>query len=124
LTRHWTQRALALLPVHRFAGKLVLLGDGIKIPKSGRRMPRVKLLHQPGESNTKPPFIMGHSVQVVSLLVAAADSFFAVPMAGRIHAGVKFTNRDHRTLPGKCCDLLDSGERREPAPDGDNAACA
>jgi hypothetical protein len=40
--------------------------------------------------------------------VAAADSFFAVPLAGRIHEGVKFTNRDHRTLPGKCCDLLDS----------------
>jgi hypothetical protein len=108
LTVHWTQRALALLPVHRFAGKLVLLGDGIKIPKSGRRMPGVKLLHQPGESNTKPPFIMGHSVQVVSLLVAAADSFFAVPLAGRIHEGVKFTNRDHRALPGRCCDLLDS----------------
>ncbi|HWM70388.1 MAG TPA: IS4 family transposase, partial [Steroidobacteraceae bacterium] len=96
LTVHWTQRALALLPVHRFADKLVLLRDGIKIPKSGRRMPGVKLLHQPGESNTKPPFIMGHSVQVVSLLVAAADSFFAVPLAGRIHEGVKFTNRDHR----------------------------
>jgi hypothetical protein len=44
----------------------------------------------------------------MSLLVAAADSFFAVPLAGRIHEGVKFTNRDHRTLPGKCCDLLDS----------------
>jgi hypothetical protein len=108
LTVHWTQRARALLPVHRFAGKLVLLGDGIKIPKSGRRMPGVKLLHQPGDSNTKPPFIMGHSVQVVSLLVAAADSFFAVPLAARIHEGVKFTNRDHRTLPSKCCDLLDS----------------
>jgi hypothetical protein len=108
LTVHWTRRAVALLPVHRLAGKLVLLGDGIKIPKSGRRMPGVKLLHQPGQSNTKPAFIMGHSVQVVSLLVAAADSFCAVPLAGRIHEGVKFTTRDQRTLPAKCCDLLDS----------------
>ena len=63
LTVHWTQRALTLLPVHRFAGKLVLLGDGIKIPKVRAAHARVKLLHQPGESNTKPPFIMGHSVR-------------------------------------------------------------
>ena len=56
---------------------------------------------------------MGHSMQVASLLVAAADAFFAVPLAVRIHEGVKFTNRDHRTLPGKCCDLLDSLQLRQ-----------
>jgi len=114
LTRHWVQRVLEVLPLHRFAGRPVLLGDGIKIPKTGRRMPAVKLLHQAGESNTKPTYIMGHSVQVVSVLVAAADSFVAVPLAGRIHEGVKFTNRDHRTLPSKCCDLLEGLALGEP----------
>ncbi|MGH7461858.1 MAG: transposase, partial [Longimicrobiales bacterium] len=114
LTRHWVQRVLQLLPLHRFAGRPVLLGDGIKVAKAGRRMPAVKLLYQPGESNTKPAYIMGHSVQVVSVLISAADSYFAVPLAGRIHEGVKFTNRDHRTLPGKCCDLLDTLGLGEP----------
>ena len=114
LTHHWCERAFALLPLHRFAGRPVLLGDGIKIPKSGRKMPAVKLLQQPSEGNTKPEFIMGHSVQVVSVLVAAAGSFFAVPLAGRIHEGVKFTNRDHRSLPGKCCDLIDALALGEP----------
>jgi hypothetical protein len=114
LTRCWVQRVLQLLPLQRFAGRPVLLGDGIKVAKAGRRMPAVKLLHQAGESNTKPAYIMGHSVQVVSVLVAAADSFFALPLAGRIHEGVKFTNRDHRTLPGKCCDLLDALGLQEP----------
>src|SRR5258706_1654298 len=32
LTQLWTQRAFALFPVHRLAGRPVLLGDGIKIP--------------------------------------------------------------------------------------------
>ena len=71
-------------------------------------MPAVKLLYQESEGNTKPRYIMGHSVQVVSMLVAAAGSFFAVPLAGRIHQGVKFTNRDHRTLPVKFASLLDA----------------
>ena len=50
----------------------------------------------------------GHSVQVVSLLVAAAGSFVAVPLSGRIHDGVKFTNRDHRTAHVKFGGLIDS----------------
>ena len=114
LTCHWVQQAIRVLPVHRFDGRPVLLGDGIKIPKSGRRMPAVKLLHQQSEGNTKPQYIMGHSVQVVSVLVAAAGSFFAVPLAGRIHEGVKFTNRDQRTLPRKCCDLLETVRLGQP----------
>ena len=114
LTRLWTQRALALFPVHRFAGRPVLLGDGIKIPKSGRKMPAVKLLHQESEGNTKPEYIHGHSVQVISMLVGAGASFFAVPLAGRIHEGVKFTNRDQRTLPEKFDALLDSLDIGEP----------
>jgi len=107
LTRLWTQRAFALFPVHRLAGRPVLLGDGIKIPKSGRKMPAVKHLHQESEGNTKPEYIMGHSIQVLSMLVAADTSFFSVPLAGRIHEGVKLTNRDQRTLPTKFANLLD-----------------
>ena len=111
LTRLWTQRALALFAVHRFAGRPVLLGDGIKIAKSGRKMPAVKRLHQESEGNTKPEFIMGHSVQVISMLVAAGASFFAVPLAGRIHEGVKFSKRGRPRLYGqkiKLWSLFDS----------------
>ncbi len=114
LSRLWTQRAVSLFPVHRFAGRPVLLGDGIKIPKSGRKMPAVKLLHQESEGNTKPEYIMGHCVQVVSILAGAGTSFFAVPLAGRIHEGVKFTNRDHKTLPERFAGLLDALHIGEP----------
>ena len=57
---------------------------------------------------------MGHSIQVLSLLVAAGTSFFAVPLAGRIHEGVKFSNRDQRTLPTKFANLLDALAIAEP----------
>lgn len=70
LSASWTQAALRLFtnPV-RVNGRLVLVGDGIKAPKSGKKMPAVKLLHQQSESNTKPEYIMGHSMQAVGLLV-------------------------------------------------------
>src|ERR1700733_735741 len=103
----WTQVVLRLFPQPlRINGRCVVVGDGIKVPKRGRRMPGVKLLHQQSESNTKPEYIMGHSLQAVSLLVQAAASVFAVPLAIRIHEGVVWSNRDRRTLLNKMLVLL------------------
>jgi hypothetical protein len=95
----WAQVVLALFPSPvRVNGRLVLVGDGVKIAKRGKKMPAVKLLHQQSESNTKPEYIMGHSLQAVSLVVHAAQSFFGVPLAARIHEGLVWSNRDKRTL--------------------------
>jgi hypothetical protein len=42
------------------------------------------------------------------LIVRAASSFLAVPLACRIHEGVVFTNRDHRSLLDKLVLLVNS----------------
>ena len=109
MTKLWCKIVLRLFTgVLRVNGRIVLLGDGLKIPKEGKKMPAVKCLHQESESNTKPTFIMGHSFQSVSLLVSACKSVFAVPLASRIHEGVVFSNRDQRTLLDKMVGLLSS----------------
>lgn len=103
----WTKLVLRLFPAPlRVNGRPVVVGDGLKAPKRGKKMPAVKLLHQQSESNTKPEYIMGHSLQAVSLLVNAASSVFAVPLAARIHEGLVFSNRDRRTLLDKMLTLL------------------
>src|SRR6202795_1015426 len=102
LSALWTQAVLQMFPhLVRVNGRLVLVGDGIKAPKRGKKMPAVKLLHQQSESNTKPEYIMGHSMQAVGLLVHAAKSVFSVPLAVRIHEGLVWSNRDKRTLLDK-----------------------
>jgi hypothetical protein len=107
LSALWARTVLQLFPRPvRVNGRLVLVGDGVKIAKRGKRMPAVKLLHQQSESNTKPEYIMGHSLQAVSLLVHAAASVFAVPLAARIHEGLVWSNRDKRTLLDKMLGLL------------------
>jgi DDE superfamily endonuclease len=105
----WAQAVLRLFsnPV-RVNGRLVLVGDGIKVPKRGKKMPGVKLLHQQSNCSTKPEYIMGHSLQTVALLVNAASSFFAVPLAVRIHEGLVWSNRDKRTLLDKMLGLIQS----------------
>src|SRR5207248_949700 len=107
LSALWTRAVLRLFPAPlRVQDRLVLVGDGIKVAKRGRKMPAVKLLYQQSDTNTKPEYIMGHSLQAVSLLVEAASSVFAVPLAARIHEGLVWSNRDRRTLLDKMLALL------------------
>lgn len=115
LSRLWTKLVLRLFPgLIRVKGRLVLVGDGIKVSKQGRKMPAVKLLYQQSESNTKAQYIMGHSFQSVSILSQAANSVFAVPLVARIHEGIVHSNRDQRTLLDKMIALLESIAMAEP----------
>lgn len=109
LARCWTALLLSIHPaLVLIGGRIVLLADGIKISKAGKKMPAVKCLHQESGSNTKPEFIMGHSCQAISLLVGAQESFFAIPLIARIHEGLVFSNRDERTLLDKMVALVNS----------------
>lgn len=111
----WSGLVLRLFPgLIRVNGRLVLVGDGIKIAKQGKKMPAVKRLHQSSESNSKAPYIMGHSFQVVSILTQAAGSVFAVPLVARVCEGIVLSNRDRRTLLDKMITLLALTALREP----------
>jgi hypothetical protein len=115
LTRLWCTLVFRLHPgILRIHGRPVLVGDGIKVAKAGRKMPGVKKLHQQSDSNTKPEYIFGHSCQAAGVLTQALSSVFASPLACRIHEGTVFSNRDHRTLLDKMILLLDSLGLKEP----------
>jgi Transposase DDE domain len=110
LTRLWTQVMLLCHPhLLRVKGRIVLVRDGLKVAKSGRKMLAVKRLHQQSDANTKPEYIMGHSCQAVGVLVGElSSSVLAIPLASRIHEGVVLSNRDQKTLLDKMVLLLES----------------
>jgi hypothetical protein len=108
LTQLWRQTLLRLFGrcLVRVKGRPVVLVDGLKRPKEGRKMPAVKSLHQESRCNAKASFIMGHSLQAVALLVQTAGVCLAVPVAARIHEGIVWSARDRRTLLDKLGALL------------------
>jgi hypothetical protein len=115
LTRTWRHLVFKAHPgLLRIQGRPVLVGDGLKVAKAGRKMPAVKRLHQESESNTKPEYIFGHSCQAVAVLAQALLSVFAIPLTCRIHEGVVVSNRDKRTLLDKMILLIDSLGISEP----------
>jgi len=107
LTTLWVQFVLRVFRPVTFGDYILLIADGLKVPKEGKKMPAVKSLHQESENNSKAPFIMGHSFQVLGLLVnGPVGQFFCVPLVSRIHEGLVWSNRDKRTLLDKLVGLL------------------
>ena len=107
LTALWVKLALRLFSPVTFDGYHILIADGLKVPKEGKKMPAVKSLHQESENNSKPAFIMGHSFQALGLLVSGSvGQFFCVPLVSRIHEGLVWSNRDKRTLLDKLVGLF------------------
>ncbi len=107
LTECWVQLATMLFRPLMMEQHKVLVVDGLKVAKEGRKMPAVKKLHQESNNNSKPEYIWGHSFQVISLLVKGIGGcVFAVPLISRIHEGVVFSNRDQRTLMDKMVSTL------------------
>jgi hypothetical protein len=102
LNQLWLKLCLKIFNPVRVQGRIVLACDGIKAPREGRRMPSVKLCHQSSTNNSKPEFVMAHSMQMLSLLVESfGNKISAVLLSARIHEGLIFSNRDHRTLLDK-----------------------
>ena len=84
----------------------LLVVDGIKVGKEGKKMPAVKWLHQDSDSNSKAEFIMGHSIQAVAVLAKGLKNYFSVPLTARIHEGIRVNCKDKRTLLDKLFELL------------------
>ena len=107
LQRLWTSVVFKCFSgIVRINGRCVIAGDGIKIGKEGKKMPGVKWLHQSSESNSKAEHITGHSIQVAALLVQGLSTYFAVPLVGQIHEGLRLDSDDKRTLLDKLFEMV------------------
>lgn len=107
LTRLWVKLVLRLFIPLTHGDYFLLVADGIKIPKEGRKMPAVKKLHQSSTNNTKPAFIMGHSFQAIGLLVQGiGQQVISVPLVSRIHEGIVWANFHRPSLLDKLVALL------------------
>jgi hypothetical protein len=95
LLAQWARVVFNHYPLIMIAGRALLLGDGIKVGKEARRMPAVKTLHQESDNTSKAPYIRGHHVDFVGLLVGALGKAFCVPLHAQLHEGTEALRPDH-----------------------------
>jgi hypothetical protein len=103
----WFRLAMRIFKPVFVDGFIVMVADGLKVAKEGRKMPAVKSLHQESANNSKPPFIMGHSFQIIALLVnGLGDQMFAVPILSRICEGIIWHSGKKKSLLDKLAGML------------------
>jgi hypothetical protein len=73
----------------RLRGRLVYVGDTVKVMKSGMKMPLVKKLKQLSQNVNKPQWIRGHHFGVVSLLMGQGEALFAVVLQAQVQEGLR-----------------------------------
>ncbi len=56
----WFSAVRQYAPLYKEGNLYILVGDGVKQSKEGRRMPGVKKLFQESENSAKPEYIHGH----------------------------------------------------------------
>lgn len=94
LLSQWAHVAFKRYPRITFAGRSLMLGDGIKLGKEARRMPAIKTLHQDSDNSSKAPFIRGHHFGFVGLLVGSLTKAFCLPLRGQLHEGIEGLRED------------------------------
>jgi hypothetical protein len=60
---------MKILPPQTVNGRVILIGDHIKISKEGRRMPAIEKLHQESQNSGKGAFIEGHLFGFISMVL-------------------------------------------------------
>lgn len=108
LVEAWVRLAMRLFTPITEGKYVVFAADGLKVPKEGRKMPAVKCLYQESSNNSKPEYIMGHSCQVLSLLVCSlTGQVFSVPLLSRICEGLIWNrSRNRKSLLDKLVDMF------------------
>jgi hypothetical protein len=67
----------------------ILIGDGVKQSKEGKKMPGVKRLHQESENSGKMEFIFGHMFGAVGVLIGNVEKLFCLPLSVSLQDGDK-----------------------------------
>ena len=73
------------IPLYKERGLHILIGDGVKQSKEGRRIPGVKKLFQESENSAKPEYIHGHMFGGLGILAGGIRNWACVPLSIRLH---------------------------------------
>ena len=89
IRRCWFSAVKQYAPLYKEGNLHVLVGDGVKQSKEGRRMPGVKKLFQESENSAKPEYIHGHMFGGLGILAGSIGNWACIPLSIRLHDGLQ-----------------------------------
>ena len=89
IRKRWFSAVRLYAPLYKEGNYHILVGDGVKQSKEGRRMPGVKKLFQESENSAKPEYIHGHMFGGLGILAGSARNWACIPLSIRLHDGLQ-----------------------------------
>jgi len=89
LIDRWCRTVVKLAPLARHNGAIIMVGDGVKQGKEGRKMPGVKRMHQESENTSKASYIFGHLFGGIGVVAESGAKRYCIPLALLLQDGVK-----------------------------------
>jgi len=89
IRKRWFGAVKQYAPLYMEGNFHVLVGDGVKQSKEGRRMPGVKKLFQESENSAEPAYIHGHMSGGLGILAGSVRSRACIPLSIRLHDGLQ-----------------------------------
>ncbi|WP_215184073.1 transposase [Paenibacillus albidus] len=114
LQQMWLQVVRRSAPLLVIQNRVVLVGDGMKQAKEGRRMPGVKKLHQESENVSKGEYIFGHLFGAIGILAGDSRKWFCLPLLMNLQDGIqtilgwKTTDHDPQS-PSHVVQMIEQG---------------
>jgi len=81
----WIEIAIKESTVQRIGGRILTIGDHVKISKEGRRMPGIQILHQESQNSGKPEIVEGHLYGHVSAVITNGNDSRSLPLLTQLH---------------------------------------
>ena len=92
IQKRWFEAVRKFSPLYKEYDFYILVGDGVKQSKEGRRMPGVKKLFQESENSAKPEYIHGHMFGGLGILAGNIGNMACIPLSIRLHDGLQTAN--------------------------------
>ena len=87
LKLNWIEIAIKNIKPAKINGRILLVGDHIKVMKEAKYMPGVKKHHQESENVSKPEYIFGHQFGMIGML-SESSTTQCIPLDIEIHDGM------------------------------------
>lgn len=82
----WCREYFQLVEVK---GRLVCVGDGIKVSKESQQQPGLKWLYNSSQNQNKPKHIRGHHFGCIAFIATRRKTYRAILQAAQLHEGVE-----------------------------------
>ena len=89
IRQRWFEAVKMSSPLYHEGEFHVLIGDGVKQSKEGRRIPGVKKLYQESENSAKSQYIHGHMFGGLGVLAGDIRNWACIPLSIRLHDGLQ-----------------------------------